>query len=184
MEVDMSENERLAALIRSGDPERISRALCPIARRMVRAVLRSADRDLIEMAVSDTLLAVCRYHHTFAGRSRATTWLYTIARREALKCVYRAGPVQNFVSLSDDDVCRAVEIELAVTPAIGERLDAAVELKSLVSNPDWRRIWLVKNAPGANRSHEDVARLTGYTAGSVAATLSKVRRRLEMTVHE
>ena len=70
-----------SALIRSGDCERIARELYPLARRYVSSVLRQSDDDLIETATSETLLAVCRYHGTFRGKSSSKSWLYTIARR-------------------------------------------------------------------------------------------------------
>lgn len=179
------DRSHLSELIRSGDADKIVRALHPVVRRMVGAAVRSRDADLLDTAAHNALLAVCRYHHTFAGRSRATTWLYTIARREALKCVRSASAVaQNLISLSDDDVSRTVESEFATTPALGESLDAMKRLEALVPNPEWRQVWLLWNDPGTNRSHEDVARLTGYTPGSVSATLSKVRRDLRASVQD
>lgn len=164
-------------VLRSGDRDRIARELYPLARRMVISVLRTSDPDLIETATSDTLLAVCRYHETFQGRSRVETWLYTIARREALRA---AAASWRWLSL-DDESAADLLAGLATWPDTAAPSDAWVELRTAVPRPEWRRIWLLANEPGVRRTLAELARRTGYTEGSVAVILSRVRKRLEAT---
>jgi RNA polymerase sigma-70 factor (ECF subfamily) len=177
-------NEYRAALIRSGDAARIARELDPLARRMIRSILYSADADIIETAVSDGLLAVCRSGGAFRGESRVTTWLHTILYRAAMKSARDAARWSRYVSLDDADSARSVQDRTCTTPIPTATLEAWELLGDLVPSPDWRRIWILWNDPGVQRSHEDVARLTGYTPGSVATTLSKIRRRLADHVQE
>lgn len=173
------DKEYLADLIRSGDPDTIVRELYPVARRMVAGVLRVSDPHLLDTATHDALLAVCRYRYTFRGESQVTTWLYTVARRAALRTV------KHFRSLESSVLDPRPLSERALGGWVGcvrpdpeARIAARELLGQLVPNPDWRRIWLLWNEPGCLRTHGDVARLTGYTEGSIAATLSKVRRQI------
>jgi len=171
-------NDSLARLIRSGNPEKTARELYPVIRRMVKSVLRGGDPWLAETATHDALLAICRYHHTFRGTSKASTWLWVVARRSAGRCAQRHRPPDSEVLLEDVET---------VVPQVGvpdplSATDALDLLARAVPNPDWRLIWLLWNEPGAARTHEEVARLTGYTVGSVEATLSKIRRRIADTV--
>lgn len=162
------ESDPLAELIRSGDAEAISRELYPVVREMVKSVLRDADPHLTTTAAHDALLNVCRYHRTFRGSSRATSWLYIVARRAALRARRASVPPPGEVPLD--------EVRAGTDPPVFLRPDDALALLELaVPNPAWRRIWLLWNQPGAQRTHEDVARLTGYTPGSVQVTLSRVR---------
>ena len=167
--------DHLSALIRSGNRDKIARELEPLVRRMVTSVLRTSDRDLIETATSDTLLAVCRYHATFQGRSRPTTWLYTIARREALRVLRTSF---TFVSLEEHTGADALA-RLSTTPHVSVASDAWIDLQIAIPRPEWRRVWLLANAPSPRRSLSEVARLAGYTQGSVTVILSRIRRALE-----
>lgn len=169
----------LADLIRSGDPERIAREVYPIARRMAGSVLRSPDSHLIDTAAADAVLAVCRHGRKYRGDAKPTTWIYRIACNAALRCARRQNRWYAFRAMFDTGATSPLPGATESTAGDeASRLDAERLVLRLVANPDWLRIWLLWNEPGAARTHLDIARLTGYTPGSVAATLSKVRRRL------
>ena len=168
----------LDQLIRSGCPESISRAAYPVVRRMAASVLRGRDEELVETAAHDALLAICRYHASFRGDSKVTTWIYPIVRRAAGRAARRWR-----AAAAVDPALAAASV--SVRPASPDPLAhraAHAELRRAVPNPAWRRVWLLHHEPGANRTHEEVARLTGYTPGSVAVTLSRVKRRIEEAV--
>jgi DNA-directed RNA polymerase specialized sigma24 family protein len=174
MSADPMGEDRLSTLIASGDREAIARALYPRARRMVASVLRTLDRDLIETATSETLLAVCKYHHTFRGRSRVTSWLYRIAFREAQR-VLRS----RYTLVSLDELAVGREVRGGVTPAdAGAALEAWEEVLAAVPRRSWLEIWILANEPGRHRSAEAIAALTGYSARSVPVILSRIRTRL------
>lgn len=166
--------DHLSALILSGHRERIARELEPLVRRMVASVLRTSDRDLIESATSDTLLAVCRHHTSFRGRSRATTWLYTIARRASLRVVRK----DRAHALAFDPAGVDSGFPPSVPPAAFVSRNAWTEFRAAVPHAGWRRVWLMANLPGVALPIPEIARRTGYTAGSVAVILSRVRRKL------
>jgi RNA polymerase sigma factor (sigma-70 family) len=146
---------------------------------MVRSVISARDPHLIETAIGDTLLAVCRYSHTFRGDSRASTWLYTVVRRASYRCLRREnGNHRCSLSIHEEKVAAEVDRRLAVLtePAASDRAMAVLE--AAVPNPRWRELWLCFHDPDQRLSHEDLAARMGYTPASVAVILSRVRRRL------
>jgi RNA polymerase sigma-70 factor (ECF subfamily) len=173
MSADPVGDDRLSALIASGNPEAIARGLYPHARRMVASVLRTSDLDLIETATSETLLAVCRYHHTFQGRSRPTSWVYTIARREALRARRTDPP---YASLDELDA-GALEGWVAL-PDAGACMEAWEEVRVAIPHREWRTVWFLANEPGKRRSPEAIAALTGYSPRSIPVILSRIRTSL------
>jgi DNA-directed RNA polymerase specialized sigma24 family protein len=168
----------LAELIRSGEEDRIACGLRPIALRMARAILGVADPHLVATAANDAVLAACRNGRLFSGKSRVTTWLYTITRRAALRCRAKENGWKSWEEIGGDSVpVGSNPLSSGESPVA--RTLAMEHLSAVVPSPEWRRIWLLRNDPEKRLSHEEVALLTGYTPGSVAAILSKVRRRIE-----
>ena len=170
-----SAEDPFADLIRSGDPESIARAFHPAVRGLVRAYLFTADPDLIETATSESLLAICRYRHTFRGRARAWAWIRRITVREAARCAKQEARARPPGTLPIDDSRPASIMEALARQAPSLPSEAVADLRARIPNPAWRRIWLLWHEPGARRTHEEIARLTGYTPGSVAVILSRVR---------
>ncbi len=58
------------------------------------------------------------------------------------------------------------------------RMEAVEILEVAVPNPVWREIWLLHNDPGQGLSARELAQRTGYSVGTIAVILSKVRRRI------
>jgi DNA-directed RNA polymerase specialized sigma24 family protein len=170
------DGEYLGDLIRFGDPDTIARELYPIARRMAATLVRNSDPHLLDTATHDAILAVCRYRHTYRAESKVTTWLYRIACRAALRCARQSRRwYDHHLRMPSECDCPPSELDPGLAPSARVSVEALAILAMAVPNRDWRRVWLLWNEPGAQRTHEEVGRLTGYTAGSVAATLSKVR---------
>lgn len=175
----------LADLIRTADPETLARRLLPIARSVVAVILRGRDPHLIETAASDTVLAVWRYRRTFRGDARATTWLYRIAKRAAVRASRREAAHRAFlVPLEDDAVRRAVDARHRTEHRPLVRGAALRRLALLVPNPDWRRIWLLHGDPALRLTDREIAEITGYTKGSVTAIRSKVVGLIRRAVRE
>lgn len=176
---DANRGDPLDELIRWGDPEQIASVLLPRVRRIANCVLRGRDRDLIETAAGDAILAVCRHRAGFRGHARASTWIHTITRRAAIRCARRdaayRGRLRSWgerTDLGPPDWSSA----LAQHPLTAR--EAIEILEEAVPNPAWRQLWLMWNEPEATRSHAEIASLNGYTPGSVAVILSHVRARI------
>jgi DNA-directed RNA polymerase specialized sigma24 family protein len=169
----------LGDLIRFGTPDQIARELHPHVRRVVgRALPHPLDRDLLASATNDALLAVCRYRAGFRREAKASTWVYVIARRSALKCAVKERARTRDLRLVDPaELARIADGRGRLEEhRCGE--EAVEDLLALVPNAAWRRIWLLAHDPSGRASHEEVARRTGYTAASVGVILSRVRSRL------
>ncbi len=169
----------LGHLIRTGQPEQIARILYPHVRRIATRVLGGRDPDLIDTAAGDAVFAVCRHRFAFRGHSMASTWVHTITRRAALRCARRESTRTAWLVSWDEETEQGrLKDGCAVVPHPLSSYEAIETLREAVPNPDWQRIWLLRNDPGAGRSHEEIALLTGYTPGSVGAILSRVRARI------
>jgi RNA polymerase sigma-70 factor (ECF subfamily) len=85
----------------------------------------AGDRMTAEEILQDTMFAVWRSAATFAGRSKATTWLFGVARRQAHNRLRgRAGPVP-LEALDRPDAATGPD-ELAIAAAGGTPVAAAI----------------------------------------------------------
>lgn len=162
------------------DDEALARELIADVTSIVRSVLGPRDPHLLQTAAHDALLAVIRYRDGFRGDARGSTWLYTVVRHEALRVARREsrrGAVEICVGEEGEHLLHEARATAATPDAtlIGWEL-----LRELVPNRDWRKLWLLYNDPDQRMSHEELARASGRTVGSVAVTLSRVRGRLAM----
>ncbi len=168
---------RIAALLRTATDDDLVRELFADVDTIVRSVLGpQVDPHLRRTAVHDALLNVVRARHCFRGDGAASTWLYTITRREALRSVRRDRRPQE-VQLAHEDF-EIASRRLVEGPTGATALLAHEALECAVPNETWRRIWLLYNEPGARRDHDEVARLCDRSPGTVAVTLSRVRARI------
>jgi len=87
----------------------------------------AGDRMTAEEILQDTMLAVWRSAAGFEGRSKATTWLFGVARRQAHNRLRgRSGPEAVGVPLLDRPDQSAGPDELAIAAAGGTPVAAAV----------------------------------------------------------
>jgi RNA polymerase sigma factor (sigma-70 family) len=167
--------DRIGHLLRSAPDDDLARNLHADAEGIVRSVLGARDPHLIQTAVNDALLAVVRYRRGFRGDCRASTWLYVVARREALRVIAReARRARNELSIDGAQLNR-LTADATSDAHPGSALDARDLLDELVPNPAWRYIWLLYNDPRLRLSHAEIAARTGRTPGTIAVTLSRVR---------
>ncbi len=171
--------DRIGDILRIAADDELANALYADAEGIVRSVLGARDPHLIQTAVDDALLAVLRYRRGFRGDSRASTWLYVVARREALRIVTReTRRAQYELSLDGASFDQLPALESSDShPAAA--LTGLELLNELVPNPTWRQIWLLYNDPCQRMSHAEIAACTGRTAGTIAVTLSRVRALIE-----
>jgi RNA polymerase sigma factor (sigma-70 family) len=88
----------------------------------------AGDRMTAEEILQDTLLAVWRSAGTFEGRSKPTTWLFGVARRQAHNRLRgRPGPEPTGALLPDRPDQGAGPDELAIAAAGGTPVAAAID---------------------------------------------------------
>jgi DNA-directed RNA polymerase specialized sigma24 family protein len=179
--------DHLGDLIRSATDDTLVRGLRADVERMVRSVIGVRDPHLVQTAANDALLAIVRHRRGFRGDCRASTWLYVVARRAALRAVGREQrQARRELRWAGDPAgigpgARQLELAAAASegPGPGAALVARELLQELVPNPTWRRIWLLYNDPELRLSHAEIAARTGRTPGTIAVTLSRVRALIE-----
>lgn len=82
---DETDDERLLARVAEGDVAAFERLYRRYYKRVFGFVARIAPRfDIAEDVVEDTMVTVWQKAHTFAGRSKPSTWIFGIAYRKAL----------------------------------------------------------------------------------------------------
>lgn len=104
----VDEEAELLARIGGGDLEAFEELYARFSRRVFAFTLRVLrNPELVEEAVSDTFLAIWRSAATFDGRSRASTWIFGVAYRKALRALERRRTVETVtpeeVNLVEDE---------------------------------------------------------------------------------
>jgi len=107
----VGDDEKLLARIGEGDLEAFEAIYSRFTRRIYGFVLRvTRNPEVVEEAVSDTFLAIWRCASSFDGRSRASTWIFGVAYRKALRALGRRRQVETVlpeqVTLADDERSR------------------------------------------------------------------------------
>jgi RNA polymerase sigma factor (sigma-70 family) len=170
----------LVARIAKGERE----ALAALYRRHGEAVFSYVlsicpDRGLAEEVLQDTFVAVWRGAGSFEGRARVRTWLFGIARRQALGKLRRRGDEP-----TDPDELLA---EPAPDPSPEEQALAAAGLERLTAaigrlGPLQREI--VTLAFVHQLSYAEMAAVLAVPIGTVRSRLAGARRRLARLIGE
>jgi RNA polymerase sigma factor (sigma-70 family) len=122
-------DEALLRAVAAGDAGALTRLYERHAGALFGYLLRLAgDRMTAEEILQDTLLAVWRSAAAFEGRSKATTWLFGVARRQAHNRLRgRPGPEPTGALLPDRPDQGAGPDELAIAAAGGTPVAAAID---------------------------------------------------------
>jgi len=168
------EDDRLLARVAGGDRAALT-ALYERHHRPLFGYLATllGDRSAAEEALQDTMLAVWNGAGRFEGRSRVSTWLFGIARRQALTRLRRRRP-----EAVDDGWLAAVADprpgpeEQAVAHLEGERVAAAVARLS----PVHREVLVLAFWQGLTQP--ELVEVLGVPVGTVKSRLSNARKAL------
>lgn len=130
----------------------------------------AGDRMTAEEILQDTMLAVWRSAAAFQGRSKATTWLFGVARRQAHNRLRgRSGPQSTGVPLPDRPDQGAGPDELAIAAAGGTPVAAAID-RLPEHHRDVIALVFVAGLPLA-----DVAEVLAIPVGTVKSRLHHAR---------
>jgi RNA polymerase sigma-70 factor (ECF subfamily) len=181
------DDRELVARLIAGDREAWTcfvGARTPIVAAMARRVLGERARgdvaDVVQAVFAKLWADDCRRLRAFRGQARLTTWLATIARREALDRLRRRRRLAAHETNGDArDLERAAAVLSPSPEARAARADEILRLRSaLEAIPDRDRLlilWI----------HEDrvpyarVAELLGLKENSIGPLLQRARRRLD-----
>lgn len=167
-------DRRLLDRVAAGDRDALAELYERFGRELFRYVLTLVpDARTAEEVLQDTLVAAWRGAHTFRGRSTARTWLFGVARRQALGRMRRK------------ELERVAEEELGELPAPEpgpeEALLAHVRREALEDSirqlaPLHREVLALVFYHGL--SYEETARLLDVPVGTVKSRLSNAKKAL------
>jgi RNA polymerase sigma-70 factor, ECF subfamily len=157
----------LVAAAKEGEGEAFLR-LVEVHQGQVRAFLRglTGDRELAEDAAQETFLQAWQGLGGLRQEDRFSSWLYTIARRTALKHLR-----QRSWAIALDDA-PPMEDRRAPDPVLRQDLDAALALL----DPEQRAAFLL--VPVFGLEYQEAAEVLGCPIGTVASRVARARVRL------
>ena len=175
----------LIAAARGGDP----RAFSELVRRYEQTVYRYAyklcrDREKAEETFQDTFISVYRKLGSFDGRSRFSTWLYTIVtnnclmrhRRRKIREIEESLEALETPETSEDGRFTHEIARWDETPAdimLDRELRAHIE-KAIGKLPDdYRIVFTLRDMEG--KSTEETARIVGITTEAAKSRLRRAR---------
>jgi RNA polymerase sigma-70 factor (ECF subfamily) len=165
--------DALAARAAAGDQQALNELLAEIQPR----VRRICGRMLLypedaEEAAQDALLLVSTRIHTFAGRSRFTTWLHAVAANSA-RSTYRSLKRRS-AELPTEDLPTAADPRTTSVIA-GSRLDFLEALETLgVGHPALVEPLLLRDIQ--ELEYADIAKLLDIPVGTVKSRIHSARQ--------
>jgi RNA polymerase sigma-70 factor (ECF subfamily) len=139
--------------------------------RLFRFVLRVTGRmNLVEDVINDTMMVIWRKAGEYRAAAQASTWIFGIAYRKALKALSRESRVLEYV----DEV---PEVEAPPPETLDrEGLHAAIRQAVTQLPPEHRAV--VDLTFFFNRSYEEVAQILDCPVGTVKSRMFHARAKL------
>ncbi|RMF47992.1 MAG: sigma-70 family RNA polymerase sigma factor [Bacteroidetes bacterium] len=161
-----NEETRLAAF------EEVVRSYYPTVKRWIRGWVR--DPDVAEDVTQETFLRAWEKCHTFRGEAAFSSWLYTIARREALRTL-RKNQRLAYIPWPQDE--EGFPYEPAAEPALDyERFERAVAATAEELSERQRAVF--RAAWEEHLPYKEIAARLGMRENTVKAHLFHIRQRL------
>jgi RNA polymerase sigma-70 factor (ECF subfamily) len=139
-----------------------------------RFVLRLVRDDAVaEDAVSDTFLDVWKEAGSFAGRSRVSTWLMSIARFKALSALRRRRE-----SGLDEDWAAGIADDADTPEVTAQKSDKGAVIRACIERLSAEHREVLDLVYYHEASIEEVAEIVGIAEGTVKTRLFHARRKL------
>jgi RNA polymerase sigma-70 factor (ECF subfamily) len=163
-------DEQLLAAVADGDRG----ALDTLYRRhapwlLLRLARRCSDREVVDMALQDTFVAVWRKPAAYQGRGEVAAWMWGIAIRRLIDQLRRRPSV--VITMSSEGVRVSAEDEVLLGVEHG---DLAGSLERL--SPELRAVVQATVLDGLTT--REAGRLLGIPAGTVKTRMSRARIQL------
>lgn len=173
----MNENEIIA---KAQEGDRV--ALAKLVKMYEQTVYNFAykicrDKEKAEHTMQETFLSMVKSIKQFSGKSKLSTWLYTVVSNHCLMMA-RSNKKHAYTSLDDEDALIDVKNitdwdiapdKLAENSELGEILDEAI--KKLA--PDYRVVFMLRDIQGF--STEETGKAIGLTVPAVKSRLHRAR---------
>ena len=159
--------------------ERHAALLHAVVARTLGASSRGASEaeDVLQGLFSKLWEDGCRRLATFRGRSRLSTWLAAVARREALDFVRSRGVRERTIAASTS-LLAVLNGEAPAADAHAERRETEAELEAALERIPSRDALLVRLVYVDGCPYREAARLLAVPENSISPWLSRARDRL------
>ena len=139
--------------------------------RLFRFVLRVTGRmNLVEDVINDTMIVIWRKAGDYRGAAQASTWIFGIAYRKALKAISRELRAPEVVD-------ELPEIESPPSDAVDrDGLHAAIRQAVMQLPPEHRAV--VDLTFFSNKSYDEVAQILDCPVGTVKSRMFHARAKL------
>jgi RNA polymerase sigma-70 factor (ECF subfamily) len=169
-------DEVLLTQIAAGDQQAFSQLYLRYQSKLVRYCARVLKDDIAQAAdiVDEAMFDVWRSAGNFAGRSKPSTWIYSIARNKLISWLRKTSEV----TLEDESILDAL-IDPAATPA--EELamdDMQQQLLRLMDQLTEEHREVLKLTYFEDKSVKEVAELLGISENTVKTRMFYARKRL------
>ncbi len=172
--MEATSDERLIRRIAAGDRLAMQTLFARHHVRLYRFVLRLVrDPSTAEDLISDVFLDVWRQAGRFEGRSKASTWLLSIARFKALSALRRRHDEQ-----LDEQAAAAIEDPADDPHAALEKTDRGLALRRCLAALSLEHREIVDLIYYHEKSVQEVAAIVGIPEGTVKTRMFHARKRL------
>ena len=136
------------------------------------------NKDRAEHTMQETFLSMIKNIGQFSGKSKLSTWLYTVVSNNCLMLARSQKKYEYNSSIDDDEGLISEEniVDWKVTP---DQISENNELKALLDNAieklpaDYRVVFLLRDVEGL--STEETAKITDLSVPAVKSRLHRAR---------
>lgn len=186
-----SADEQILSLLRDKHPAAPKRLLDCYGERVYATARRilASDEDAKD-AMLETFITILRKWPTFRDQSRFSSWIYTIARNQAIMMLRKRRRFQHVISLdlpafpfsnADDSPRTLIENTPVESPAPDQHL-AQGELRAQIHqaieslDPQYRHVYRMKEVEG--KSLKEIAAATALSEPAVKSRVHRAREQL------
>ena len=169
---DINDEKRLAIAAKGGCLKSFDQLVSLFEIRLYRFLLkRTSDHHLSQDLLQATFVIAYRKLHLFNPKYAISTWLYTIANRQAINHFRRQRPTA--YEVADCVIEKSPSVELLANE---KRDELWLQARRILSQYQFNALWFFY---GEDRNLEEVASVMNRSVGSVKVLLHRARKKLE-----
>jgi len=169
---DINDEKRLAIAAKGGCLKSFDQLVSLFEIRLYRFLLKkTSDHHLSQDLLQATFVIAYRKLHLFNPKYAISTWLYTIANRQAINHFRRQRPTT--YEVADCVIEKSPSVELLANE---KRDELWLQARRILSQYQFNALWFFY---GEDRNLEEVASVMNRSVGSVKVLLHRARKKLE-----